>query len=134
MKASLAGPVSRALAAGRAGVGQAVRPARLPAVHEVASFEEWAGRAAIDRQRIHPRRAVRCRAGHRSDSRLSRARRAGPGLPGLGPEGGWTPEERDRAIRAGVPPVTLGPLTLRADAVPLAARGHAAGYLGGMTK
>ncbi len=39
----------------------------------------------------------------------------------VGPEGGWTDEERDRAERAGCMPVTLGGLTLRADAVSLAA-------------
>ena len=39
----------------------------------------------------------------------------------VGPEGGWTTEERDRALAAGCRPLSLGPLTLRADAVPLAA-------------
>lgn len=39
----------------------------------------------------------------------------------IGPEGGWTAEERDFAIERGCVPITLGPLTLRADAVALAA-------------
>ena len=39
----------------------------------------------------------------------------------VGPEGGWTAEERDAMVAAGCSPVTLGGLTLRADAVPLAA-------------
>lgn len=39
----------------------------------------------------------------------------------VGPEGGWTPEERDRAEQAGCMSVTLGGLTLRADAVAVAA-------------
>ena len=39
----------------------------------------------------------------------------------VGPEGGWTEAERDRIVAAGCRPLTLGPLTLRADAVPLAA-------------
>jgi 16S rRNA (uracil1498-N3)-methyltransferase len=39
----------------------------------------------------------------------------------VGPEGGWTAEERDQMIAAGCTPVTLGALTLRADAVPLVA-------------
>lgn len=39
----------------------------------------------------------------------------------VGPEGGWTPGERTRAIQGGCVPLTLGRLTLRADAVPLAA-------------
>jgi 16S rRNA (uracil1498-N3)-methyltransferase len=39
----------------------------------------------------------------------------------VGPEGGWTPEERQAALAAGCLPATLGVLTLRADAVALAA-------------
>ena len=40
----------------------------------------------------------------------------------VGPEGGWTPEERARADEAGcLARVTLGALTLRADAVAVAA-------------
>jgi 16S rRNA (uracil1498-N3)-methyltransferase len=39
----------------------------------------------------------------------------------VGPEGGWTPEERAQADAAGCLAVTLGALTLRADAVAVAA-------------
>jgi 16S rRNA (uracil1498-N3)-methyltransferase len=39
----------------------------------------------------------------------------------VGPEGGWTESERDAAIAAGAVPLSLGPLTLRANAVALAA-------------
>jgi 16S rRNA (uracil1498-N3)-methyltransferase len=39
----------------------------------------------------------------------------------VGPEGGWAPEEIDSARKAGAALVTLGRLTLRAEAVPLAA-------------
>jgi 16S rRNA (uracil1498-N3)-methyltransferase len=39
----------------------------------------------------------------------------------VGPEGGWTESERDAAISAGALPLSLGPLTLRANAVALAA-------------
>jgi 16S rRNA (uracil1498-N3)-methyltransferase len=39
----------------------------------------------------------------------------------VGPEGGWTAEERQAAENAGCPPVTLGPMTLRADAAGLVA-------------
>ncbi len=39
----------------------------------------------------------------------------------VGPEGGWSPEERRQAETAGCLPVSLGALTLRADAVPIAA-------------
>jgi 16S rRNA (uracil1498-N3)-methyltransferase len=39
----------------------------------------------------------------------------------VGPEGGWSPEERRQADAAGCLPVSIGALTLRADAVPIAA-------------
>jgi 16S rRNA (uracil1498-N3)-methyltransferase len=39
----------------------------------------------------------------------------------VGPEGGWTAEEREQAETEGCIPVTLGALTLRADAIALAA-------------
>ena len=39
----------------------------------------------------------------------------------VGPEGGWTVDERDAAIAAGARPLSLGPMTLRASAVALAA-------------
>jgi 16S rRNA (uracil1498-N3)-methyltransferase len=39
----------------------------------------------------------------------------------VGPEGGWATEELDLARSLGAVPVTLGPLTLRAAAVPVAA-------------
>jgi len=39
----------------------------------------------------------------------------------IGPEGGWTPEEADRAVAAGWQPLTLGARVLRAEAAPLAA-------------
>jgi 16S rRNA (uracil1498-N3)-methyltransferase len=39
----------------------------------------------------------------------------------VGPEGGWTPEETQALAAAGLQPVTLGPLTLRAETAALAA-------------
>jgi 16S rRNA (uracil1498-N3)-methyltransferase len=39
----------------------------------------------------------------------------------VGPEGGWAAEEVSAAVTARCVPVTLGQLTLRADAVPIAA-------------
>ena len=39
----------------------------------------------------------------------------------LGPEGGWAAEELEAARAAGCVPVTLGPLTLRAESMPVAA-------------
>jgi 16S rRNA (uracil1498-N3)-methyltransferase len=39
----------------------------------------------------------------------------------LGPEGGWADAEIDSALRSGCVAVTLGPLTLRAESMPVAA-------------
>jgi 16S rRNA (uracil1498-N3)-methyltransferase len=39
----------------------------------------------------------------------------------VGPEGGWATEEIETAVQSGCVPVTLGGLTLRADAVPMVA-------------
>jgi len=39
----------------------------------------------------------------------------------IGPEGGWTDDEVALARAKGALPITLGPRTLRADAVPVAA-------------
>jgi 16S rRNA (uracil1498-N3)-methyltransferase len=39
----------------------------------------------------------------------------------VGPEGGWSANEIEAAARSGCVPITLGPLTLRADAVALVA-------------
>jgi 16S rRNA (uracil1498-N3)-methyltransferase len=39
----------------------------------------------------------------------------------LGPEGGWAPDETARALAGGAIAVSLGPLTLRAESMPVAA-------------
>ena len=39
----------------------------------------------------------------------------------LGPEGGWTPEERQQCVAAGWKPVSLGPTVLRAETAAIAA-------------
>jgi 16S rRNA (uracil1498-N3)-methyltransferase len=39
----------------------------------------------------------------------------------VGPEGGWTKEERGNALHYGFTPVTLGPRILRAETAALAA-------------
>lgn|SRR5688572_19664987 len=93
---------------------------RLPTVHEVTSFEEWVGRGDSDSAFIllEPSAAVPDTVRIRDLARAAAPARA---TLVVGPEGGWTPEERDRAIRAGCRPLSLGRLTLRADAVPLAA-------------
>ena len=46
-------------------------------------------------------------------------RRAGSAAILVGPEGGWHADERRQAEKAGFAPITLGRLTLRADATPI---------------
>jgi 16S rRNA (uracil1498-N3)-methyltransferase len=93
--------------------------ARLPAIGEVMTFEAWLQHAPVQSAFIlvEPSAAV----GPMKMRQLA----SGP-VPShatliVGPEGGWTADERDRAIAAGCSPVSLGPMTLRADAVALAA-------------
>jgi 16S rRNA (uracil1498-N3)-methyltransferase len=47
----------------------------------------------------------------------------------VGPEGGWTAEERESFMRAGWTPVSLGPLILRAETAAIAALAIAAAKL-----
>jgi 16S rRNA (uracil1498-N3)-methyltransferase len=50
------------------------------------------------------------------DVKSLEARRPSEAIVMIGPEGGWDPEEVDRAAAAGAVPVTLGRQVLRADA------------------
>jgi 16S rRNA (uracil1498-N3)-methyltransferase len=93
---------------------------RLPEIHQLVGFQEWVRRP--DRNDafilLEPSAAL-------PETMRIRdlAHRPPPSSVTLvvGPEGGWTPDERDLAIRAGCRPLSIGRLTLRADAVPLAA-------------
>ena len=80
---------------------------RLPTVHEVTSFEEWVGRGDSDSAFIllEPSAAVPDTVRIRDLARAAAPARA---TLVVGPEGGWTPEERDRAIRAGCRPSRSG--------------------------
>jgi 16S rRNA (uracil1498-N3)-methyltransferase len=94
--------------------------ATLPRVHEPVDFEAWllaAGRgdafllvepSMADEQRVTVR---------------TLAHQPVPATASLlvGPEGGWTEEEVRQARAAGCTPLSLGPMTLRSAAVPLAA-------------
>ncbi|NJC05185.1 16S rRNA (uracil1498-N3)-methyltransferase [Sphingomonas kaistensis] len=52
---------------------------------------------------------------------LASAAQPGPATILIGPEGGFTPEERDRILAAGASGIGLGPRTLRAETAALAA-------------
>ena len=93
--------------------------ARLPVVGEVSTFKDWLQRGPVQPAFIlvEPSVAV---APVKIRQLASRPVPSHATLV-VGPEGGWTEDERDRAIAAGCVPLSLGPLTLRADAVALAA-------------
>ena len=92
---------------------------RLPTIHEVLSLEQWVRGTGVEGAFLLVEPAVSVPntitirdLAHRPPQRSSTLI--------IGPEGGWTPRERDLAIAAGCTPLSLGRLTLRADAVPLA--------------
>ena len=96
--------------------GRAVVPAIEPIV-PFAGFATAAGAAALRILLVEPA----ARRPHASVRVL--ADRAAPAAAAIavGPEGGWTDEEVDRAASAGFELLTLGARTLRADAAPAAA-------------
>lgn len=94
------------------------RRATLPDVHETRAFEAWVNDASGDLKLmfVEPAtgaaRSLRTLVGAPAPARVALL---------VGPEGGWAKEEVDGAVSRGWIPVTLGALTLRADAVPIAA-------------
>ena len=99
--------------------------ARIPEVHDPEPFDAWRRRdsagatiflveptiTATTLRDVSPF-PIRALASQPAPARATLA---------VGPEGGWSAEEVRAALDAGFAPITLGPLTLRAEAVPLAA-------------
>ena len=85
---------------------------RVPVVHPLADFADWAPAEGFARRvlSLHPEARP-----------LLAARPHAPLLLLSGPEGGLSPREQERALAAGFEPVTLGPRVLRAETAPLAA-------------
>ena len=96
------------------------RRARLPAIEPPQGFREWLGgpfeglrlllvEPSADAPAVVPLRAAL----------------AGPAPPAIacivGPEGGWSADERNAAVETGCVPTSLGEMTFRADAVGLVA-------------
>ena len=96
------------------------RRATVPVISETQDFESWLASAAPADLRllfVEPSAAVTPQP---LKAALARE------LPStatviLGPEGGWSAEELEAATASGCTLVSLGPLTLRADAMPTAA-------------
>jgi len=96
------------------------RRATVPVVSEAVPFDDWL-RTSRDELRlifVEPAALQGGEVGMRS--LLNRSRPPSAALL-VGPEGGWSPDERRQAEAAGCLPVSIGALTLRADAVPVAA-------------
>lgn len=95
------------------------RRATVPPIAAVRPFDEWLKTQAhgLSLILVEPGAA----SGDESSLRLLESHAAGSIALIVGPEGGWTPEEREQAVAGACLAVTLGGLTLRADAVPIAA-------------
>jgi 16S rRNA (uracil1498-N3)-methyltransferase len=93
--------------------------ARLPRIADVVRFDEWLQRGPLQSAFMLVEPAV---AATPLTIRQLAARPVPPeALLLVGPEGGWADGETERAFGAGCTPLSLGRMTLRADAVPLAA-------------
>jgi 16S rRNA (uracil1498-N3)-methyltransferase len=96
------------------------RRSRLPEIHRSRQFLEW-----LETPSDGPRLLLVEPESDAAGAQPLRAALAGPAPRVVccivGPEGGWTSEERAAAGSAGCLSVTLGPMTLRADAVGLIA-------------
>jgi len=99
---------------------------RLASVAEPAEFRDWIGTPADG-----PRLLLSPRA---TSSLVEWARGAGaqPVTLLVGPEGGFTDEEEDAAVRAGATMVSMGPRVLRTETAALAALSMLAAVWGGM--
>jgi 16S rRNA (uracil1498-N3)-methyltransferase len=95
------------------------RRATVPPIASPRPFEEWLATQAHGSplMLIEPSAA----SGDETSLRLLEHHATGSIALLVGPEGGWTDEERERAFAGACLPVTLGGLTLRADAIPIAA-------------
>jgi len=95
------------------------RRATLPRVEVPRRFEDWLTTPMSEMELLFVEPSA-ARAAHSIRSLLARPVPARAAIL-LGPEGGWAPREIDAALQRGCTPVTLGPLTLRAESMPLAA-------------
>lgn len=95
------------------------RRAVVPAIGAARPFEQWLASSAhgLRLMLVEPAAST----GETGSLRLLENHAAGSLALIVGPEGGWTAEEKARAEQAGCLSVTLGGLTLRADAVAVAA-------------
>lgn len=87
---------------------------RVPAIAEIAPFADWIGAAAIAE-------GAAMLDGAASHSLAALAQARPPHLVLVGPEGGFTEQERDLAQARGAVPAHLGPRVLRAETAAIVA-------------
>jgi 16S rRNA (uracil1498-N3)-methyltransferase len=95
------------------------RRATLPTIEPARAFGDWLSSPAGELRLLFAEPSAAC------PTRAVRSLLAKP-LPAsaailLGPEGGWSPDEVGAALAGGCIGVTLGPLTVRAESMPVAA-------------
>lgn len=96
------------------------RRATMPIVSEPVRFDDWL-RTTDDEMRLLLVEPAAVQGGEVDLRALLQVPRPASAALLVGPEGGWSAEERRLAVAAGCRAVTIGSLTLRADAVPVAA-------------
>ncbi|MEO6214360.1 MAG: RsmE family RNA methyltransferase [Vicinamibacterales bacterium] len=95
------------------------RRATLPLISEPRRLEDWFGAPGYEMTLLFVEPSASC--GARPLASVLAGRRPARAAVMLGPEGGWTAAEIETALRNRCLPVTLGPLTLRAESMPVAA-------------
>lgn len=95
------------------------RRATLPEIHAPRSFEEWISTPFAGIRLIFVEPTAECEP--KPLKRLLDHDVPPRAAVLIGPEGGWASEEIEQALEAGAVAVSLGPLTLRAESMPVAA-------------
>ncbi|MEO5897641.1 MAG: RsmE family RNA methyltransferase [Vicinamibacterales bacterium] len=94
------------------------RRATLPVISEPRTLEAWLDGSRFDLKLLFVEPSAACQP--QPLRSLLEGRTPARAAVLLGPEGGWAADEIDAAVRRGCVPVTLGPLTLRADSMAVA--------------
>ncbi len=95
------------------------RRAALPLIHPPRTFDEWMATSSAEVKLLFVEPSAVC-APRPLKSLLEREAPARAAIL-IGPEGGWSPGEIDVAVTAGCVALSLGPLTLRAESMAIAA-------------
>ncbi|MBA2303319.1 MAG: 16S rRNA (uracil(1498)-N(3))-methyltransferase [Acidobacteria bacterium] len=95
------------------------RRTTLPEIHPPRKLAEWLATPFVPLRLIFVEPSAACAP--RSVASLQREAAPGQAAVLLGPEGGWDESEIRSAVEHGCVPVQIGPLTLRAETMPVAA-------------